>query len=340
MNSKRRSHLPLVIFASIIFISARSKLPLISTKQSVSNLRFISKDGEYTYYQRRSGPLALTTSYETREVIKGQFGANYHIFSSPTRKKLLVAQELHFHTHYNPRAPQNIMALDFGGITPQKLGQGLSPRLHLADTWVSFFSSHNQILYFKNIKNPPLKFQIKLRVKKNPYFIPQAVMLSEQRVLYTDLNDEGLLGILLFERQKSNITSLSKGKSANENIEICLHRGSLYIGRFPLDDAPLGSEITRHFLPHLNSKDFKGEVLYRSPKADIGHLICHVSDTHLYFIQNQSSEARGRRSFEAVELELASQKVRVLSDLKYVTQIISMDGKLLIPYHGDYYILK
>ena len=44
------------------------ELPEISTKQAISNLRFISKDGKFTYYQRRSGSLLLSTNLKVKKL--------------------------------------------------------------------------------------------------------------------------------------------------------------------------------------------------------------------------------------------------------------------------------
>ncbi|MCY4524573.1 MAG: hypothetical protein OXB84_07535 [Halobacteriovoraceae bacterium] len=319
-----------------LLISAKSKLPVLSTQQSIENLRFISKDGKYTYYQRRSGSLILSTNYSVKEVIKGRMGTNYSIISSPERKRLLASQDHDYHYNYSFNADKNIIALNFGGTLPQKLGMGISPRLHMRDTWASFFTTKDQTIHFKNIDGPLLKFDIKLFNKINPYFIPQVVMLDDRRILYTDLNQKGLAGVLLYDRQKKQIKPLFKVESINKKIELCFHK-KLYMGIFSLDHTNPGSKI--HNIP-LDSLDFDNEhVIYQSEKNDLGNLICNLDEKQLYFIQNQTNN-EGRQSFEVVEFSLNNKKTKTLSDVKYASQIIQMDGRPLLVYRGKYYILK
>ena len=273
-----------IFILSLFLMGAKSKLPILSTKQSMDNLRFISKDGKYTYYQRRSGSLVLSTNYSVKEVIKGQIGTNYNIISSSARKKLLVVQDHDYHYNYRFRADKNIIALNFGGILPQKLGTGISPRLHMEDTWASFFKPKKQTIHFKSIERPLLKFDIKLFNKINPFFIPQVAMLDEIRILFTDLNQKGIPGVLLYNRQKKEIKPLFKASYPHEKIELCFHK-KLFMGFFSLDDAKSGSSIRE--IP-LESLDFSEDnVVYRSERDDIGNLICSLEDEYLYFIQNQ-----------------------------------------------------
>ena len=325
-----------VLILSVFLIGAKSNLPILSTKQSIDNLRFISKDGKYTYYQRRSGSLVLSTNYSVKEVVKGQMGTNYTVISSSARKKLLVTQDHDYHYNYRFHGDKNIIALNFGGVLPQKIGSGMSPRLHREDTWASFFNPKKQIIHFKNIKRSLLEFEIKLLNKINPFFIPQVVMLDKRRVLYTDLNPKGIPGVLLYDRQKKEIKPLFKGKNPHEQIELCFHK-KLHMGIFTMDNAKTGSNIRE--IP-LDSLDFSSDnVIYRSGSDDIGNMICNLEDDRLYFIQNQSDH-KGREVFEAVELSLEDKKIKVLSDLQYASQIIQMDGMPLLPYRGKFYILK
>jgi hypothetical protein len=43
---------------------------------------------------------------------------------------------------------------------------------------------------------------------------------------------------------------------------------------------------------------------------------------------------------EAVKLDFKTQKIEAKSQLGAVSQLITMDGKVLIPFRGEYYVLE
>src|SRR5690606_9366849 len=92
-----------------------------------------------------------------------------------------------------------VFKIDFGGATARELGAGIWPMLHQDDTWLSTFDPTKRELQFTNLQTPALTFAIKLYNAANPYFKPQVVMTSGHTILYTDLNKEGVMGILKFE---------------------------------------------------------------------------------------------------------------------------------------------
>ena len=59
-------------------------LPVLKTKQSLNNIRFISSDGKLTYFQRRSGDLQLSKNY-----------LNYEIYESLKYLRLLDQLMIH-----------------------------------------------------------------------------------------------------------------------------------------------------------------------------------------------------------------------------------------------------
>ena len=322
----------LVLF--FIPLESKSKLPMLTTKQSIDNLRFISRDGKYTYYQRRSGSLVLSTNYSNKEVIKGSKGTVYNIISSPHRKKLLVAVKKDFHSRYRFRSDGNIMILNFGGDTYKKAGVGVYPRLHLKDSWLSFFDSRNQTIFFKKIDNLLLGFEIKLGNRINPYFIPDVVMFDKKRILYTDLNKEGVFGIVLYDRLKNKTKVLYKASSIHHQVNLCFHK-DLFVGVFPMDLSHGKSFILKLSPDNL----VFSKKIYESKKRDMGNMICDRDDNFIYFVQNQGME-KGKDIFEVVRLSLKNRQIETLSDVKYASQIIQMDGLLLLPWRGDFYVLK
>ena len=56
----------LKIFLSLFMLTsvqAKIVLPELLAKQAVSNIRYLSQDGKFTYYQKRSGSLLFSSNY-------------------------------------------------------------------------------------------------------------------------------------------------------------------------------------------------------------------------------------------------------------------------------------
>jgi len=322
----------IVLFSSQIF--AKSKLPELATKQAINNLRFLSSDGSFTYYQNREGSLLLSTNYKVKEVLNSTPGTNYQVISSPNRKKLIVVQQESFHKFLGIRQMKNIYKMDFGGQSASKLGLGINPRLHSSDEWVSIFHPISKTIKFINLKSSALKFDLKIRNPFNPYFIPEVIMPNNNTILYTDLNKDGLPGILYYDKITKQTSVLYKASNSAIKLELCLNKENIFLGEFGLDRLFSGSAIS---LLKSNAIDFsKREILYESRVNDIGNISCSNS---LLFVQNLSKQ-RKKLAYELVELGLGTKRVKVLSDINFASHSIDMDGVILLPHLGKYYVVK
>ena len=172
-----------IYFIFIYPVCAKTLPPEFITKQDISNLRFISHDGKFTYYQRRSGALVLSTNYSVKKILQGQNGTNYLIRSSPSRKKILITEEENFHTFFSLKNLKKIYATDFNGSNIIFMGKGIRPRLHLNDSRVSFYNPYKKTITIKKTHSANSGFHINIMAGLNPYFYPQVVMLDVNTVL-------------------------------------------------------------------------------------------------------------------------------------------------------------
>lgn len=309
-----------------------SKLPILTTKQDISNIRFISKDGKSTYYQRGSGDFLLSTNYKVEKILEGKQGSQYEMIGSTARKFLIVTQQQEFHTFYGIRLLPKVFKIDFGGATARELGAGLWPMLHQEDMWLSTFDPTKRELQFTNLQTPALTFAIKLYNAANPYFKPQVAMTNGNTILYTDLNKEGIMGILKFELSTKKITPLFKADAVDQKLELCFANNYLYVGQFGKISSKTGSQIS---VMKSDNLDFsKRDIIYESALNDVGNIVCDYDPKKIYF-----SKAMTADSHEIVELEVVSKKVTPLTDLGFATQLINMDGRLLAPARGLFYVV-
>ena len=324
-----------IMISSVVAIT-EIDLPEISTKQSISNLRYISRDGKLTYYQRRSGSLLLSTNYEVDEILKGPIGTQYTVTSSSARKYTLIEQSINFHTYLSIRKLNKIYYSKLGKKTKSYIGEGVDARLHENDKWISYYNPYTNKLSFNNLVNPSANFHVILRNKKNPYFIPQRRFISKNKVLYTDINKEGLTGLISFNRQDSKSKLLQKSDNESMRYELCTNDQHLFIGAFSSDIKSPYSSITSYSKKDLNLG--KGKIYYDNNKNDIGQIICNNKDSIIYFIKDMSKEY-GSTGYEVAQLNLKTKKIDILSSLKWVNSIVNMDGRLLLPFRGTYYVL-
>lgn len=328
-----------ISFLILLFLSLKAfseeELPILFAKQPASYVRFISKDGTYTYYLTRSGSLMLSTNYQSMEVIKGIPGTNYLINSSPTRKMLLITMDQNYLDFMSQREANTVYKMSFGKKDAQKIGYGLDPKLHLEDSWASYFNIQENAINFQNLTSEALRFKIIINNPINPYFIPQVVMLDKETVLFTDLSTTGIPAISIFRRSDKKSKLIFKGTSPFEKIEICLKNDLLVVGHFGFDKSNKGSSID--LIPIKDLQESNKKNIYKSAKNDIGNLVCDFEKDNIYFIKNYSTNIN--QVYEVASLNIDTKEEKKLTSLLNATQILSMDDKLLLSVFGKTYVL-
>ena len=317
-------------------LQAKIILPELLAKQAVGNIRFLSQDGKFTYYQKRSGSLLYSSNYKVVEMLKGQIGTQYTVIGTSARKKIIVMQNQIFHTFYSLRAQEKIFLLNFGDTTLREVGMGSAAALHINDSWLSYYDYYLKTITFENTANAALKFTIKLNNKINPYFTPQVVMGDENTIYYTDLSETGAVGLLQFQRNTGKAEIIFKANTPMLKAEICLNNNALVMGLFGINYSPEGTTIYRAPLP---ISDFsKRETIYNSSVNDFGQMVCDFSKENITFIKNFGTNER--YSTDLVDLNPQTKAITLLSEMKTITSVINMDGTLLALDKGKYFIVK
>ena len=80
------------------------------------------------------------------------------------------------------------------------------------------------------------------------------------------------------------------------------------------------------------------KTIYRSTDNDIGNMLCQQDK--IYFIKTLSENKRmNLKTTDVAEVILKTGAISMKSDLQKVTQIISVDGRVLIPFRDDYFVV-
>ncbi len=337
MESKIKINFFLLFIFLVNNSFSKSTLKVLATNQDPNKIRFLSNEGKYIYYQKRSGELLLSSNFKIYEVLKGEKNTQYIIYSSPTKKRLIIEKNNSFQVISNIGKNKEIFIINFGGKTPLFVGKGNSPQLHLDDNWVSYFNSYENIISFKNVNDSKLKFNVKISNKINPFFIPQKEMLNKSSIIYTDLNKKGYSGLIHHNFKKSKSKVLLKSKEQNEKIEFCKNKKYIFVGIFSMDLKSNKSQILYQKIKSEPNKDFK--ILYQSKTNDIGNIECKYNNDFIYFVKNIKLN-KNKDGFEVAKINIKNKKLSIVSDLDFVTQIIAMDGKLLTTKDGEFYLLE
>ena len=308
------------------------------TKQAINKIRYISKDGKVTYYQKNSGELQLSTNYKFANIIKGKKRTQYLVHASNAKKKILIEADDSFFDQVNILKDNQIYVTSYGIKSELiDIGKGTNPELHLQDQWISFYQKEKKQLIFKSF-NPSIKEKVITLVNgSNPFFTPQHLMLTPNDVLYTDINKSGHMAILLYSFTEKSFKTIYKSKNPGNKIDLCQVGNQLIIGEFPVGEIQSNSSIMAMNI--FNNKDFKEVTpLYSSDLPDFGNMKC--IDNFVFFSKTLGTDTDlNSKKSEIAKLDINTSKLEILTSEKYVNQLIKIGEIILASFKGKHYIL-
>lgn len=329
----------LIIFHTTLFAQElKESLPVLKTKQSLNNIRFISSDGKLTYFQRRSGDLQLSKNYLNYEVLKNEKFTEYFMSASEAKNKMLIEVDKSFHTQMNHFKKNEIYIMDYGASKPEKAAEGSFPKLHMKDRFFSYFDAKKKTLFYHSTSDLKQLFSIKLNNKLNPYYIPNTDMITNYDIVYSDINSAGQNAILIYSALEKKSKPIYKSTLPGGKVDYCILGKNLYVGEFSFGDIPNASKIFE--IPLYNNEGFKkNKIIYQSQQSDIGNMNC--SENTIYFIKTLSYNKKlNLKQTEVASYNITSAETKILSNLKYVTQMIQIDDMIVAPFRGEYYLIK
>jgi len=320
-------------------VMANSKnLPILKTKQSLVNIRMISNTGKYTYYQQRSGNLQLSTNYSNSIVLDYPNGTNFLMNTSFDGKLMAISVDNSHQTKINFFKENDIFTLKMGDDKPTRIGTGRYPEIHQQNRWISFFKPRLKQIVFQSLFAKDKRVIVKLRSKINPYFIPEVEMINTDTVLYTDLNETGYSAVIMYNFADKTFKTVYKSKFPGTKLDYCIQDDQIILGEFSLDYIMKGSSILS--IPLYDNKEFKkSKNLYNSEHDDIGNMVC--DESIVYFIKTLDfNKHLNLKHTELAKLEIKTGKITIMSELRYVTNLLRMDSMILIPFRDNFYIVK
>lgn len=313
------------------------ELPVLKSKQLSTNLRYLSKDGKITYYQKRSGSFELSTNYSFKKLLQYPVDTTYNIVVSGTQKHILVEAITQYHRNLNSFKAYDIHLGDYGQTKPPaKIAQGVNSKLHLNDTWLSFYSPITKTINLHNTKDVSISKKMQIQRNLNPFFIPQVDLITPNDIFYTDINKSGEHALMHYSYIDKKFQVVYKSRKAGHKIEFCLYNDKVYVGEFPLEGV-LGKSSIHKINIYQNQNYAAKQMIYSSGLPDIGNFLC--AKDSIYFTKTREYLKKiNFRITDLAKLNLKTDAVKYLSKLNFVTQAVSMDGLVLIPYRDKIYI--
>lgn len=326
-----------ILLPLLFCTGAYAEAPKLLTKHGVDAIRYISMDGRVAYVKKRPGVLALVGFFRSKDFLSDSQASDFLVRASLDRVRTVFEVVPGFHTEYNLLKEHRILVGKYGDTTTSEIGTGREARLHLGDEWVTYFKPKAREIVVQNLVTEK-KFTILLSPKPTTFFTPMVAMVNSETVVYTDVNDKGVAGVIAYNLKTAKSSILVKATQTGTRMEICQGEGYLAIGEFPYEGVTRKSQI-------LMVKTSSGanlanyETLYSSIDQDLGNMAC--SWKALYFVKTLQQDPKlGTKKTEIAEVELKTGKVKVRTDLNYVSQVLNMDGRILAPFRGEFYVLE
>lgn len=311
--------------------------PRFLTKHTPESLRYVSMDGRVTYVQKKPGVLGFVGSFKSVDFLSDSSGSDILVVASPDRIRLAIEVVPNAHTEYNMFKNHKLFVVNYGNTQAKEVGKGRAARLHLKDEWLTSYDAYERVL---NVQNLPTgkTYQIRLSNKSNPFFVPEAVMVAQDNVTYTDINENGYAALISYNLATKASSVIYRASQTGTKLELCRNQSYLAIGEFPYEGLTRGSKIMH--IKIGSSTNLAGySTIYNSVDPDVGNMVC-LADT-IYFVKTFGvNKNLTTRTTDAVRLDIKSQKIEQRTTMGNVSQLVEMDERVLVPFRGEFLVVE
>jgi hypothetical protein len=314
-----------------------NELPRLLTKHSADNLRFVSNDGEFIYIMKRSGVLGMVNNFNTYDVAIDQDGTNFLVSGSRFKNRLIIATVPRLNRELNVNKLHNISVVGRGKLQLTSVGEGITPKLHLNDEWISYYIPTQKKIVIQNVLTQKKHF-IQLSSRVNLFFRPAVEMINDQTVLFTDLSEQNNITLQQYNLASKKSIIIYRSPQNATRMEVCSNKDYLAFGEFPFDQVQRSSQIL--FIQFSKTSNLAGyESLYKSENPDLGQMIC-LKDK-IYFIKTRNFQKKiNYKTTEVAKINLRNKSIEIISHLRNVSRLIEMDDRILIPFRGEYFVVE
>ncbi len=316
-------------------VSGFSKEMILRTKLPTQSLRYISKKGQYSIFQKQSGSLSVSTHFSLKTILKSSPNTFYNITTSQDEVSFLITQDKNYYSSHSFNKDLDIFTFKKGDNKAVLFDKGQAPRFHRNGNWISYLSPLKKIIHF-SIPNKKKKFSIKLSHRYNPYYRSKRLMLNDEQVYYTDMNSKGEEALLLYTTIDKQLFTVYKSSQKGSIIYPCLSNDMIYLMEVSMNSSSPGTTIWAidPFKKHIRKE------IYSSTMSDLGQLKCLKKN--LYFIKKTTIVNKENHYFqsEVAKIDLNTNKLSLISGLKHVSNFSFMGDRVLTTFNDKLYILE
>lgn len=315
------------------------KLPELKTKQSIKNIRYISKDGKVTYYQKSSGQLQYSTNFDFVNVMDAPKNTDFQLTVSETHNQVGIELIENPYQNYRWQKDNELYLVGYKEKSkPVKIGEGTSISFHQDAGVVSYFKPSTRAIV---IKRGETEKRIKIVNDNNPFFIPQVIAIGPSDIIYTDINKEGFHAIILYNLLDQNFEVLYKTKYLSMDVKICRHEDYLVASLSPDSGHLFGTNI-------LMAPLFKGGIaknwkqLYSSTTPDNLNMVCRGDS--IYFLKTKDlifDLNLKKNAIYKIKLDYDNPTpAQEVYSFEKATSLFELGNLLLTSVNGKYYIIE
>ena len=231
----------------------------------------------------------------------------------------------------------DIYVSDIGSKSVKKIGKGIPLGLHLDDDYISIYKPKSNQIVFQEVKSKR-QLKVKLFNKISPYFRPDTAMISEQDLIYNDINEKGEAAVLSYSNIDKKRTAIFKSDIANSSLSFCYVDSKVIILEKSNNSS---SQVTNiYFIDAFNNKNYKTkDLIYSSTYNDIGNLVC--TSKNIYFIKTISYNSKiNSKKTQLAKINIKSKNLKIIKSDINPTQVIVMDDLVLVPKNGKIYLAE
>ncbi len=316
---------------------AQSLIPF-TAKVPTAALVYFTKDAEISYYKKRSHTFDMVAKNKTTQLLK--LDEEFHLWphASYLEKRIVFEVDPTYYSHLNIKKDNDLYLSQIGSNEIELIGRGIQPKLHLADTWISFYSPSRKRIFFYHAPSKELKFNIEVNNPINPYFIPQVEMINPQTIVYTDVNQKSQTAALVFNPISESFEPLYQTTQADSFLSLCNAQSQLVIADFSQKQGNLSA---LHIALNLkDSPPYQTKQIYQNDSAHIGSITCKETDNLIYFIKSFSSNPSSLLPSDLVRFNLSEMKYEKISHNSNINQVYLMGGEVFASQKSKILILN
>lgn len=329
----------ILVFLSFNTLAATEKaLPELMTKQSLNNIRYLSKNGKITYYQNNSGELKFSTNYQVKLVKKSPKPTQYLVSATDDEKWIGIEEIV---TPHRPLPGIRLNTLSIGKFSEEKtmpVGSGTRLQFQLENRFFTYFDPQERKIVIGKVSDPKSSRSVQIFNRSNLLFVPEAFLTTENDLVFTDINSKGFAAILSYSISDKEFQTVFKSTTPNTKLDICFYGDHLIIGEFPKYSLNEASQIFKVNL--FNNPSYRErQTLYTSPISDIGNMVCENKETYFIKTVRVIPELNSKET-EVAKISTDTNKLTMLSKQGDITQLTKMGDYILAPYRGKYLIVS